>query len=124
MPGAGDFPDRRVTIPVTIANGQSLSAAVDLVGSVLVGIQMSALWTAAGLSFQASVDNSTFQDLFDSAGTEKTLTVVLAHALALKADDLATFVAWRYLKIRSGTTGAPVAQGADRILTLICRPLY
>jgi hypothetical protein len=46
-------------IQVTIANGQALSGPVALGEFVLTGIAMPAAWTAAGLSFQVSVDGGT-----------------------------------------------------------------
>ena len=43
-----------VVIPAVIAAGNSLSAAVDLGGLRLAGIEMPAGWTSAGLTFQAA----------------------------------------------------------------------
>ena len=48
------------TISVTIANGTSLSAAVNLGSGKLRGIALPAAWTAAVLSFQVSLDGTTF----------------------------------------------------------------
>lgn len=108
------------TTPVTIANGTALSAAVDLAGQGIVRVLMPAAWTAAVLTMQVSNDNTTFYDLYNNDGTEWSATVAAAHAIAM---DVSIFTAMRYVKLRSGTGGTPVNQGADRVLTLVTRPL-
>lgn len=106
----------------TIANGTSLSAALDLtlLGGAPVGIQMTAAWTAANLTYQVSADNTLFQDYFDSAGTEISTTAAAARFIRLTPAD---FAGIRFLKIRSGTSGVPVNQAADRALQLVYREL-
>lgn len=113
------------TIPVTILNTQSLSAAVPLGPKSLVGIVMPAAWTAADLTFQGSVDGTTFDELTASdltaAGTVATLQVHSPAAAQFIGLDPAKLRGVNQLKVRSGTSGTPVAQGADRVLTLIVR---
>lgn len=102
----------------TIQNGQSLSQVIDLNNSVLTIIVMPAAWTSANLTFQTSVDGSTWANLFDDSGNEISVTVAQTRAVVL------TGVEWlgiKLLKIRSGTAGSPVNQGAERDLTLITR---
>lgn len=116
------------TQQVTIANGGSLSGAATGATRVgggatgiyetLVGIIMPASWSAASLTFQASNDNSTFTNLYNAAGTEVTATVSAARWVAI---DPADFAGVAYLKVRSGTSGTPVNQGADRTITLVFR---
>lgn len=109
-----------LTTTATILSGASLSSAIDLSAGRLSRIAIPASWTTANLTFQTSADNSTFNDLYDSYGTEYTVTVGGAsRAIVI---PLADFIGVRYLKIRSGTTGTPVNQGADRILTLVLVP--
>lgn len=105
--------------PVTIANGASLSGAAALNNQRLVAIIMPAAWTAAGLTFQASDDGTNWFNLHDGAGTEVSLTVAASRYVRLAPLDWSRI---RYLKVRSGTSGAPVNQGADRIVTLLTRP--
>lgn len=112
------------TKTTTITNGTALSGAVALGEQVLVGIQMSAAWTSASLSFQISIDGgTTWLDLYDDSGTEVTLspTSPAGKFLAISPDPFAGAV---FLKVRSGTTGTPVNQGADRVLTLLTRKLF
>ena len=101
---------------VTIPNGQSLSNSVDLGGRTLGAIIMSAVWTAAALTFQASLDGVTWFNLLDNTGTEVNLATAANYFLNLTP---ASWQALRFLKFRSGTSGAPVNQGADRVINLV-----
>jgi hypothetical protein len=106
------------TRTATIANAASLSDAVDLGGRKLVAIDMPSSWTAASLTFQASVDGVTYDDLYDGA-TERTLVVAASRYLAQAIGD---WVGVRFLRIRSGTAGTPVNQGGARTITLVVQP--
>lgn len=107
-----------VTQKATIANGTSLSGVIDLGASKLVAIQMPAAWTAAALTFQASIDGTNYFDVYDNA-TERSYTTAASRMLVLQMAD---WVGVKYLKIRSGTTGTPVNQAADRELVLLVQP--
>lgn len=100
----------------TIANGASLSAAVGLGLHRVYAIQMPSAWTAASLTFQASYDNSTFANVYDDTGTELTITVAASRFVIL---DPVKFLGIRAIKVRSGTSGAAVNQGAERLLQLV-----
>ena len=106
------------TLTATIENGGSLSGAVDLGGRKLVAIDMPSSWTAASLTFQASPDGVTYDDLYDSA-TERSVTAAASRYLAF---NIADWVSVRFLKIRSGTAGTPINQAAARTLTLVVQP--
>jgi hypothetical protein len=105
----------KVISTVTIANGASLSGVVALGNKRLAAIQMPAAWTAANLSFQGSLDGVTYQELQDSFGAA--LTVIAAASVCISV-DVTLFAGWPYLKIRSGTSGTPVNQGAARTLQI------
>lgn len=110
----------KVTV-ATIAASASLSAAVALpIGHVLVAIVMPSAWDAAGITLQGSFDGTTYQNVYIAAGTELALTVAAATNVAL---DPLLYQAFPFLKIRSGTAGAPVNQTASRAITLITRPI-
>lgn len=102
---------------VTIANGASLSGAA-FVGGRLSAIIMPAAWTAANLTFQGSEDDSTYNDLYDDAGTEYVVTAGASRYIVL--DPLA-FVGVDFVKIRSGTSATPVNQGAARVVRFVLR---
>ena len=100
---------------VIIANGASLSAAINLNGRVLTAIYMPAAWTAASLSFRASQDGVTFYDLFP-LGVEYVSAAAASIFIPL---DNNNFLGVKWLKVRSGTAASPVNQGAARTLTLM-----
>ncbi len=112
----------RNIVVATIIQDASLSDAVNLRGEVLVGVRMCAVWDAANLTFQVSMDNVTYLDAYSSAGAEHVVTVhvISSHIWV----DPTNFAGYRWLKVRSGTTGTPVAQSdgdESRLLELITR---
>ena len=109
-----------VICTATIASGASLSGAVEVPrGCALVGISMPSTWTAAALTFQAAVINI-YQNAYTTAGAAISYTAGAAQALPV---DPAQWKHAAKLKVRSGTAGSPVNQAADRILTLVFRPV-
>lgn len=104
----------------TIANGASLSGAIDLGTNRLFAIVMSTSWTTANLTFQVSSDGSNFYDLYDDAGTEVTFTA--AASRVIQNTNPGRWLGFRYLKIRSGTSGTAVNQGGARTLTVMAVP--
>lgn len=107
------------TTTASIANGASLSGAVDSSAGRLARIDMPASWTAANLTFQISSDNATWLNLYDALGAEYTVQAAASRGLIVPLID---FLGARYIKIRSGTAAAAVNQGADRVLTLTLVP--
>jgi hypothetical protein len=108
-------------IPVTIANGASLSGAAFIGGPErglsLLKITMPADWTAASLTFQScdTVDG-TYQNYYAADGTEVTVQAADDRDIGIAAQD---FAGVTYLKVRSGTSGAAVNQGAARTIYLV-----
>lgn len=100
-----------------IAVDDDQTEAVNMGGRVLTGIYMPASWTTASLTFLASRDGTNFVPMFDSGGTEVAITAAASAFVAIR--PTAWFGALRYLKVRSGTSASPVAQGADRTLILV-----
>lgn len=102
-----------------IASGTALSAAVPLGAKQLVGIAMPAAWDAAALTFQVSADGgTTWLEMTTSAGAAVSFTVAGGQFIAI---DPAIWRGINMLKLRSGTSGAPVNQTADRTLTLVTK---
>jgi len=113
----------RLSGTVTIPNAGSLSGAIDLGSSSLAGILMPASWTAAGLSFAVSTSLAgTYVPLWDALGSEYIIPSASAVANQSIIIPLIDFLGIQFIKVRSGTAGAPVAQGADRSLLLISVP--
>lgn len=118
----GKEPGQVNVVTVTVPNGAAgLSAEVDIGGSELMAIKMPATWVAASITFQGcEVSGGTFYDLYDDAGSEVTATAAQQRTIAL--DSIAMKIApLRFIKVRSGTTAAPVNQTADRTLYLISK---
>jgi hypothetical protein len=104
-------------LTVTIANGQSLSGAAHIGSATLVGIQLPTI-TSAALTFQGSADGVTYVEVVDSSAAAVSYGASTG-AIYIKAPaDLAGVP---YIKVRSGTSGAAVAQGAARTITLIVK---
>lgn len=100
----------------TIANGASLSDAVNMQGGRLCAIVMPADWTAADLTFMGSADGATFYNLYDADDAEITVQASDDRYILL---DGGRWLGVRNLKVRSGTSAAAVNQGAQRLITLV-----
>lgn len=101
---------------VTIASGASLSGAADFGDRRLGAIIMPASWTAAAMTIQVSVDGTNYYNLYDQDGVEFSMSADASRTIVI---DPSYFGLIRYVKVRSGTAGVPVNQGADRILVLV-----
>lgn len=98
---------------VVIANGQSLSAIQTLRETELPALlEIGSGWTTADITIKAGY--STPKNLFKD-GIEFTISGVAAdRAIILNTSDL---LGIRTIQFRSGNSGTPVNQGADRGLT-------
>lgn len=108
----------------TIANGTALSDAVRCPhGCLLAYVKLPAAWTVANLTFQVSLDGgATFQDLYRDAGEfVSTVGALTASGVVVVFDRHHPVVG--VVKVRSGTAGTPVNQGAERALTLYFEPV-
>jgi hypothetical protein len=117
---------RQSDVTATVAINASLSGAVFLGGGSLLVIQMPAAWTAAAITFQSSIDGATYGDVYDSDGIEVAIasaTAAASRVIAFTTQMLAVFARLQYLKLRSGTSGAPVTQAAARSLALGTMPV-
>lgn len=105
----------------TIANGASLSGAVDLSTQCLIGLSMPSTWvTTAVITFAGSTDNVTFNPIYYQ-GSE--FTISEAAASRQITIDPTALLPWRYIKIRSGTAASPVNRSQDNVITLLTKPL-
>lgn len=104
-------------LTATIANGQSLSGAVHIGTGTLIGIQLP-VFTSAALSFQGSADGVTYVEVVDASANAVGYTASTGSIYIKAPADL---VGVPYLKVRSGTSGSPVNQGAARTITLIVK---
>lgn len=116
----------RTVVQVDIANGTALSPEVSVGAKRIVGIQMSAGWDAAALTFQAEIRQPSgnppapvFGEVVDAANTAISIATPTADRYHALPDSLALIALGR-IKVRSGTSGAPVNQTAARTLFLVC----
>lgn len=117
---------RTVYDTVTIANGGSLSNALALGGAVPCALVLPAAWTAANITFSGSVDGVVFGSIFDGdAGAEAEYKVTTTYTAASGSGENRAipinpdrFQGYNYIKVRSGTQGTPVNQGAARTIQM------
>ena len=109
-------PIRNDQVTATILSGAALSDAITLYGRNITGILLPASCTTADITLSVSLDGSTYADLYDASGEY----VLSAAASVFIGVNVAALLGFNYVKLRSGTTGTPVNQAADRsiILTL------
>ncbi len=114
----------RATATATIASGASVTSAIDLSSTALTGFIMPAAWTTAALNVEVSHNNADWatSGVFDSSGLS-VLSIAAPVAGAAYAVNLPAMLPWRYIRLRSGTFASAVNQGADRVFTVITRPL-
>jgi hypothetical protein len=103
-------------LDATIATGQTVSNAIDLQGTFLVGLIIPANFDGTQLQWEVSRDGITFYEDYNAAGTRMTATVTPGKACSFSAQD---FAMWRFIKLVSVTTQATT----DTIIGLVTRPL-
>jgi hypothetical protein len=103
---------------VTIANGQSLSDAAQLLpgDGRLAAFITPAGWTTAAVTFQISVDGVNYFNVYNE-GTEYSCAGVVASSYCRV--DMNVFYTARYVKVRSGTAAVPANQAGGDIVTLV-----
>jgi hypothetical protein len=104
-------------VPVTITSGQSLSSAGYIGRGTPVGIVLPT-FTSASLSFQISEDGTTYREAFDSANAAIAVSASVGDRYVAAPSSLGGA---QWIKVRSGTSGSPVNQGADRTINLVVK---
>ena len=104
-----------VSFTASIGAGQSQSGNITLGNTILDTLLVPAGWTAANITLLGSIDGATFFPVHDAAGAEVTLTAVAGMIVRFPPDFRLGFP---FLRIRSGTTAAPVSQAAARTVEI------
>lgn len=114
-----------VTAAIEIDDATGLSPAVAIGELKPLALVMPALWTAAVVTMQSSLDGVTYHDVYIKA-TEYSLTVGVSRHVLLDPSELEGV--GPYIKLRSGTSASPVTQvnageeeETERVLTLVFR---
>ena len=110
-----------VTVP-SEAGGSSLSDAADFQGgATYMGLLLPATWATAHISFQVgNTIDGTFYDLYNEAGTEVKISGADATQRIRSLNALIPYLSqFRFVKVRSGVTGAHTDQTTSKTLTFL-----
>lgn len=88
------------TITVTLT-GATTSAAIDLGGASIIAVMPDAAWAGTALSFQASMDGTTFVAVQDEAGDAVSYTVAASKYTAIPPSK---GIAMDQIKLVSGSS--------------------
>lgn len=97
----------------TVASGATVSGALDLGELAVVGIVTPAAITSTAMTFQASADGVTYNQVTTRDGTVYSVTISASKHIVIPPADLCGI---RYLKVVGGS-----AEGADRNITVLLR---
>ena len=98
---------------VTVSSGQQLSESVSTDGMLLAGIICPATLTGTALTFDFSLDNTTFVDVVETNGTAVSYTVTAGDVVRVDPSGWA-FASTGFLRVVSDSSEA-----ADRTINLI-----
>jgi hypothetical protein len=102
---------------LTIASGGTTSPALDLaaLGEQVVGIVTPATLTSTTITFTCCATGTTFVPLYDSTGTQVSVTVGTSRFIYLSP---AIFAGVAQLKLVGGSS-----EGGDRVISVLTRPV-
>lgn len=106
-------PLRDATLTGNIASGTAITSSIYLEGYRVAALRVSSGWSGAPITFQGSMDNSSFLDLWDDAGAELSVASGSVSSAAARAVCLGTvlslaLLSHNYVKFRSGPSSAAV----------------
>src|SRR5262245_15152727 len=109
------------TVTATIPAGQALSNSVDCTAGSTSGelraiICPNAWVVAGGVSFQASIDGTTWYNVYHSTGEEFRMAVTPGALIYLFADFARAF---KFMRLRSGTSSQPFNQPVARDFQIV-----
>lgn len=101
---------------ITISSGETVSPAIDLIGTYVVGMIIPTTFDGTSLSLQGSNSlDGTYHNVYNTSGSQVTATVAASRYVAFVPSDTASI---RFLKLVAGTM-----QTGDTTITLVTRPL-
>ena len=106
------------TQTATISNGQALSSPVLMQsGFKPVALILPSTFDGTKITFQVSLDGSTWSNLRLAFGQSQELDTEAAAGSAIRIEWMPTWP--KQVRIRSGTAASPTNQTADRALTVV-----
>ena len=97
-----------------VLTGQTVSEAVDLLGTVLVGILTTDTLVGGSLSFESSIDGAAFFPVYNDAAIPLAISIKPDRFIAL---DITDFASMRFIKVVSDAT-----ETSDVTFQLLTRP--
>lgn len=117
MSSIKDFTNSFRVTSVTIAEGESISSAINLEGTSLLGIFIPSEFTGTVMTFQASdLVDGPFVDVKDTFNSE--LSIAVTAGTYRKVEPM-EFISLQVVKIRSGVSASPVNQDSEITLKLV-----
>lgn len=118
-------------IGVQIPANESASGMIDLGGNSLVAIEMPEAFNGTVITFQSKANRTDqnqlgenledWDDVYDDTGTEVSLTVAPNRVVVIGTVTKAAIGALRYIRLRTGTSAAPVGQNPTRSFRIITK---
>jgi len=108
-------------VDAVIAINTDTSGTIDARYRQILGLQMPAAWTAAGLYFEGSHDGTTFVNIFHGAAEYELNAAAGAAASSGISLDPEVFAPWPYVRIVSGAVALKVDQLAARTIKVLTR---
>lgn len=101
----------QILLGPVIAEGESLSDAIDCSAGRISRITMPMEWDDADIAFQVSTDGQSYNELFRGNGDEYNLKAAGGRTIIVDQNE---WIPGLWVKIRSGTYGVHVNQSARR----------
>ena len=91
------------TVLIDVSENATVSSAINLDGMVPIGIITPSTMTGTAIKFQFSHDKTTYTALYDTAGSEVSITSAASRWIGLDPED---FAGARSIKLVSGSSEA------------------
>lgn len=120
-------------LSATILANQSISEGVDLGTNQLFALEIPTTFNATTLTFQAKSkgsndlgddnpeDQETWRNVYDTSGTEISVTVAAGRMVVPTAAIASALAPLRYIRIRVGTSAAPVNINPGAVVKVITK---
>lgn len=117
-------------VSATIPPNQALSDGIDLGANTCFAFEMPEAWAGTALTFQSKANlqesgsggtTEDWDNVYDDNGTELSVTVAADRVVGLRRDQASVLSGIRFLRIRSGTSAAPVNQNPQRIIKVLVK---